>query len=256
MIYTQKIQDAVHFSIAVHEEPVKQKRKGKEVPYITHPLTVGLILSQAGASDEVVIAGILHDTIEDCEPYGSVTKEMLTEKFGEQVAELVDNVTEKDKSLSWHERKEKALEEIRQFSHDSLLVKSGDIISNNTELIADYEADGEATFERFNAPKEDTIPHTLMAIGVIINAWAENPLSDDLMSVARKLQMMMGAYFMMTFPVPVIAMDEYSSNMDLVCPVCGWKGTPEGNVDTYDSLMDVDCPICDKKVITIEYPKV
>ena len=49
MIYTKKIQEAIHFSIAVHEEPVKQKRKGKDVPYVTHPLTVGLILSLAGA---------------------------------------------------------------------------------------------------------------------------------------------------------------------------------------------------------------
>jgi (p)ppGpp synthase/HD superfamily hydrolase len=188
MIYTKKIQEAIHFSIAVHEEPVKQKRKGKDVPYVTHSLTVGLILSLAGASEDVVIAGILHDTIEDCEPYGSVTKETLTEKFGESVAELVDSVTEKDKGLDWHARKEAALEEIRQFSNDSVLVKSGDIISNNTELIADFERDGEATFERFNAPKEQTIPHTLSVIDVILDSWKENPLGEDLVVTARKLK--------------------------------------------------------------------
>jgi len=182
MIYTQKIQDAIHFSIAVHEEPIKQKRKGKDVPYVTHPLAV-----QAGGGEDIVVAGILHDTIEDCEPYGSVTKEIIAEKFGEAVAELVDSVTEKDKGLDWHARKEAALEEIRQFSNDSLLVKSGDVISNNTELIADYNRDGEVTFERFNAPKEETIPHTLEVIKAITNSWDSNPLTQDLAVVAKKL---------------------------------------------------------------------
>ncbi len=65
MIYTQKIQHAIRFAIKTHEGYQKQKRKGKDVPYITHPLTVGLILAKAGANEDVIIAGILHDTIED-----------------------------------------------------------------------------------------------------------------------------------------------------------------------------------------------
>ena len=189
MIYTQKIQDAIHFSIQVHEEPVKQVRKGKEVPYVTHPLAVGLILTRAGAEEDVIVAGLLHDTIEDCEPYGTVTKELLTEKFGAKAASLVDAVSEKDKSLGWHERKEHALKEIKEFSHDALMVKSADVISNNTELIADYERDGEATFDRFNAPKTETIPHTLEVIDVIQKAWPENPLARDLEAVVERLQL-------------------------------------------------------------------
>jgi len=256
MIYTNKIQKAIHFSIEVHElnRQTRQLRKGKKVAYITHPLTVGLILPLTGASEEVMIAGILHDTIEDCEPHGSVTKEMIEEKFGQKVADLVYAVTEKDKELPWHERKELALEEIQSFSHEVLLVKSADIISNNTELIGDYEADGEKTFLRFNAPKEIALGHTLQVIGTILTAWEENPLADDLISIAAKLQMMAGVHFMKTAPAPIITMREYSANMEISCPVCGWKGTPEGNVETYDVLMDVDCPWCDKKVLIVEYP--
>lgn len=181
MIYTNKIQDAIHFSIEVHQlsgEP--QFRKGKAVPYVTHPLTVGLILSQAGASEDVVIAGILHDTIEDSAVGHKVTKEMLSERFGEVVAGLVDSVTEKDRGLSWHERKEAALEEIRQFSPDSLLLKSGDVISNTTELISDYKRDGNATFGRFNAPQTQLIEHAQLVIKTILEAWPENPLAADL----------------------------------------------------------------------------
>lgn len=190
VIYSLSLQEAIHFAIKVHEEPVKQKRKGKEVPYITHPLTVGLILSQAGADEDVVVAGILHDTIEDCEPYGSVTKGLLAEKFGARVAELVDRVTEKDKGLDWHARKEVALEEIRQFSNDALMLKSADVISNNTELLMDYGQDGEETFNRFNADKAQTLGHTLEVINTILKAWPKNPLQSDLSRLETKLKQM------------------------------------------------------------------
>ncbi len=107
MIYTPKIKDAVRFSIKTHEIYQQQKRKGKSknIPYITHPLTVGLILARAGADEDVVAAGILHDTIEDSISEKKVTKEMLAERFGERVAGIVAHVSE-TKGLSWEVRKQ------------------------------------------------------------------------------------------------------------------------------------------------------
>src|SRR3989344_4185993 len=122
--------EAVNFAIETHELNQKQKRKGKDIPYITHPLTVGLILASAGASEDVIIAGILHDTVEDSSPEKSVSKEMIAERFGESVAALVMSVTEEDQSRPWEVRKNDALEHIAHFSHGSLLVKSADTISN------------------------------------------------------------------------------------------------------------------------------
>lgn len=98
-----KYNRAVDFAEQVHHE---KKRKGKEVPYIVHPMAVVMLLMLAGAEESVVVAGVLHDTIEDCDPYGSVTRELLAELFGEDVARMVDDVTEQDKTLSWPERKE------------------------------------------------------------------------------------------------------------------------------------------------------
>ena len=65
MQYTQKIKEAIRVAIRVHEIDQKQKRKGKDVPYITHPLVVGLILARISEDEDVVVAGILHDTVED-----------------------------------------------------------------------------------------------------------------------------------------------------------------------------------------------
>ena len=81
MIYKPKIQHAIRFAIKTHEIYQKQKRKGKDIPYIIHTLTVGLILAKAGVSEDVVIAGILHDTIEDSIDKKKVTKEMIIERF-------------------------------------------------------------------------------------------------------------------------------------------------------------------------------
>ena len=180
MKYTTLIQKAIRFSIKTHEVYQKQKRKGKDIPYITHPLIVGMILARAGASEDVIIAGILHDTIEDSVPEKKVTKAMIAERFGDTVAGIVDDVTEQDKDLPWEERKREALEHIEKLQNDSLLVKSADLISNISEIIADYQVEGDVIFERFNASKDKTIAHYLRMVTAVIEKWPENPLVDDL----------------------------------------------------------------------------
>ncbi len=252
-IFTPAIQKAIQFSIKTHEIYQKQKRKGKDVPYITHPLTVALILSQAGASEGVVVAGILHDTIEDSVEEKKVTKEMLVERFGENVAELVDSVTEKDRGLSWSERKEDALEEIKKFSSDSLLLKSADVISNNTELIRDYNCDGDKTFERFNASKEETLKHTLQVIRTILEGNEECPLVWDLKMLAMGLNTVGTNIFMSKYKPALLEWDEYDENKELECPICGWEGIGVVNSDSHFCL-DVSCSVCNKMLLVVSYP--
>ncbi len=189
MIYIGKLQKAVNFAIKVHEVDQKQKRKGKDVAYISHPLAVGLILSRTGADEDVVIAGILHDTVEDSVKENRATPEILKEEFGERVADLVISITE-DKGFAWEERKQKMLEKIKEFSNDSLLLKSADLISNVSEIVDDYGRDGYKDFEDFSAPepkKENTIRHYSNAMNAILTAWPENPLKEDLLFLSKKL---------------------------------------------------------------------
>lgn len=180
MIYTEKIKNAISFAIKTHEVDQKQKRKGKNVAYITHPLTVGLILACANANEDIIVAGILHDTVEDSVADKKVTKAIIGEKFGENVANLVMSVTEINKGLSWEERKRDALEHIEAFSKDSLLVKSADIISNISEIIDDYEEIGENVWIRFNAPKEKILENASRLISAILLRWPESPLAESL----------------------------------------------------------------------------
>jgi len=89
---------AIEVAVKAHQNQV---RKETEAPYITHPLAVGIILAKAGCSDDVIIAGILHDTVEDTE----ITLDTIRKKFGEKIASIVKRVSKPNKSLPWEERK-------------------------------------------------------------------------------------------------------------------------------------------------------
>jgi (p)ppGpp synthase/HD superfamily hydrolase len=137
------INDAMTFATAVHR---KQKRKGTEIPYVFHPFEVGYILSQEGLSEEVVCAGILHDTIEDA----NVTYDTLKKVFNERVAELVKSQSE-DKSLTWEQRKQHTLQKLKdQSSIEEALICCADKLSNIKSTEKDYRKVGEKVWDRFN----------------------------------------------------------------------------------------------------------
>lgn len=180
MKYTKKIQLAIKFAAKTHNQYQNQKRKGKELPYIIHPLTVAIILTGISATEDVIVAGILHDTIEDSSSEKKVSPQMLIERFGQNVCDLVISVTEIDKEMSWLDRKMEAIEHIKHFSHDSLLLKSADVISNVSEILDDYQRYGDEVFSRFSVGKDLTIEKLLQVMNTIIAQWDENPLIEDL----------------------------------------------------------------------------
>jgi hypothetical protein len=247
--YSFRIRKAIRFATKVHEIDQKQKRKGKDIAYITHPLTLAIILAQSRASVEVIVAGILHDTVEDSSEEFPVTLEMIEEQFGEDVRELVESVTEKDKDLPWEERKKQALEHVKVMSKDQLLLKSADVVANMTELIDDYKEDGDAVFERFNAEKEPKILSQIKLIKAILDAWPENPLERDLKTVASDTLDMGSIQLMQKYPSIKMKHMDLDYKSEIVCPICEWKGIAEGNVETDEACAAVNCPICSKTII-------
>jgi len=118
-----KILEAIEFASIAHKG---QFRKfPPSIPYISHLMAVAEILSRAGFADEVVIAGLLHDIIEDTR----YTAEDVKEKFGDKVLELVLGVTE-NKSLSWAERKEKYLVNLQAASVEVKAISAADLLAN------------------------------------------------------------------------------------------------------------------------------
>ncbi len=190
MIYTQNIQKAISFAIKIHQLDQNQTRKGTNIPYIIHPLSLGIILARAGAEEDIVIAGILHDTIEDSVASAKVTKEIIAKEFGENIAEMVNDVTEQDKSLPWIVRKQHALEHIPQMENDSLMVKSADVLHNLRDQIADYKQERDAMFKRFNkeASKEMRLEHYRKLVDALNVAWIDNPLLPELEQAYKEVK--------------------------------------------------------------------
>jgi (p)ppGpp synthase/HD superfamily hydrolase len=138
---------AIEVAVKAHQN---QARKGKDIPYIIHPLAVGIILAKAGCSNDVIIAGILHDTVEDT----SITLDYLRNTFGEKISAIVEGVSEPDKSLPWEERKRHTHDFLKQASPEVKFVALADKLNNMRSIASDYLETGEEVWKRFNRGKE------------------------------------------------------------------------------------------------------
>ena len=101
-----KLQIAIEYATQKHKG---QKRKGKNIDYIVHPLQVVNILSQNGADEETMIVGILQDVVEDT----NTSLEEIEQCFGESIRKLVAFESE-DKSKSYRERKKEHMDNVSQ----------------------------------------------------------------------------------------------------------------------------------------------
>ncbi|MBX3202597.1 MAG: HD domain-containing protein [Labilithrix sp.] len=116
---------------AVWHKDQRRKYPDADVPYMSHVAGVAAILARHGFSDEVVAAGALHDVMEDC----GVTHDELAARFGARVADLVRDVSEEDKSLSWEERKRLYLEHFSRKPWEAQAITLADKIDNFQSIV-------------------------------------------------------------------------------------------------------------------------
>jgi (p)ppGpp synthase/HD superfamily hydrolase len=117
--------DALAFAVDAHGR-VAHARKGTRFPYMIHPIRVGWILERHGYDDELVAAGLLHDTLEDTD----VTREQIAERFGDRVADLVEAVSEADRTAGWNERKGATIAKVAEAEADVLPLLAADKLEN------------------------------------------------------------------------------------------------------------------------------
>jgi (p)ppGpp synthase/HD superfamily hydrolase len=141
------VEKALQIASKSHEG---QYRKNTDIPYITHPVAVGMMLLNSGYREEIVAAGILHDTVEDT----PLTLEEIKREFGEKIAEIVEGSSEPDKSLPWKDRKEHTIKYLKTAAEDIRAVVCADKLHNIRSIIRDYQQVGEEVWSRFNAGKE------------------------------------------------------------------------------------------------------
>ena len=127
-----------------------QYRGGLNVPYSTHLFGVARILKAANYEDDIVVAGLLHDVLEDTD----ATEEDVRELFGENILMLVKAVSEQDKSLNWEQRKQYMINQIKYLSENTLAIILAEKIQNVRAIKYELSQLGESTWNHFNAGEE------------------------------------------------------------------------------------------------------
>ncbi len=142
---TEIFKEALVFATDKHKN---QKRKGTNKPYIIHIFDVVEILLKNGATDEQLVAGALHDTVEDT----GTTLQEIEHMFGKKIAEMVDVLTEK-KALPYVERKHLQVLKLSQSTREVKMIKCADCLANIRSTVKEIN---EPNFwSKFNAPKSD-----------------------------------------------------------------------------------------------------
>jgi (p)ppGpp synthase/HD superfamily hydrolase len=193
--YSDRINHALAFAAKHHD---RQVRKGTRLPYLTHPANVAIILTRYDQDEDTVVAGILHDVVEDCvrERY---TREMLeqriADKFGSDVLEAVLSVTQRTVDdqgveLSSEERKEDYVERLAQSGERARWVCAADKIHNGSSILADLRRtiDPDTIWNRFSSGREGTIRWYRRVYDRLREVGFRAPIMDELRSVAEELE--------------------------------------------------------------------
>jgi (p)ppGpp synthase/HD superfamily hydrolase len=127
-----------------------QVRKGGDIPYIGHLLTVAGLVINDGGSEEQAIAALLHDAVED--QGGPPTLEEIRKNFGDVVARIVDECSDTDEEPKppWLERKQRYIDHLAEVGQDTLLVSVADKLDNARSMLRDYHEHGPSLWQRFN----------------------------------------------------------------------------------------------------------
>lgn len=199
MFLTDQIFRAIERATELHDG---QTRRVNGLPYIVHPYAVGFLLAHFTDNEDVIIAGLLHDTLEDVPSY---TREMLETEFGPEVARLVSEVTEDNAIYDEHPelshqdrvrlKKQDYLERLMDDSEGALMIAAADKICNTRSFLGEYEKYGPEEFWkkwRRNAPSFEQDRGTserylrfALAFNDIIQSKLKHPLAEELDRVTK-----------------------------------------------------------------------
>ncbi|HUI85413.1 MAG TPA: HD domain-containing protein [Candidatus Binatia bacterium] len=148
---------ALLFAAQVHRN---QDRKKSGIPYVSHLLGVASIVMDYGGDEEMAIAALLHDAVED--HGGRPMLKAIGQLFGARVAKIVDGCTDSyaedpKKKEGWERRKLRYLHRIRSEDADTRFVSAADKLYNARAVLRDLRYDGDFAFARFSAPKAKTL---------------------------------------------------------------------------------------------------
>jgi (p)ppGpp synthase/HD superfamily hydrolase len=153
----------------------QQRRESDAAQFIVHPLEVASLLHNTGHSERLVVAGILHDTIED----GPATAHSINARFGADVAAIVAAMTEDETIESFEERKAALRRQIASFGPDATAVYAADKVAKVRELRS-RATRGEPVLDAHNPSANAKLEHYRASLEMLERIAAEHPLVRQL----------------------------------------------------------------------------
>jgi len=175
-MYSYRIEQAIRAAAVLHKN---QLRKGSmPFPYVTHLVATAFTLMDYTEDEDVIIAALLHDTLEDTD----YTIDELQEDFGGKVRELVEAVTEPkstpEQKISFREKKRVYAEQLKKAPEGSLLVAAADKIHNFRTTVEDYTDDHERFIQDFGKNFEERLEAYQNIANVINNRLSGRILAE------------------------------------------------------------------------------
>ncbi|MDK2899343.1 MAG: hypothetical protein PWQ10_530 [Patescibacteria group bacterium] len=152
--YTKRLDDAIRQSAWAHEQQ-NQHRKGTDIPYIIHPFGAMIIASNFTDDEDILIACLLHDTLEDV--HSTIYSESdIESEFGEKVLSITKDVTKDKKLCNWHEQSKAYLLHLENKACDeAIIVSAADKMHNLSSILFDYTKCGDDLWQRFYTKSAD-----------------------------------------------------------------------------------------------------
>lgn len=189
MTPTPRFDAAVTMARTIHHG---QTRKGTDIAYLSHLLAVAGLLMEHGASEDQVIAGLLHDAIEDATTFdgvkvtGDEVDAMIRDAFGDTVADIVVDCSDATADGTgtkppWQARKEAYLGHLEhQASDEAVLVSLADKVHNARSIAHDHDRLGDELWDRFSASAAETVWYYRSLADVYERRLGGHPLISEL----------------------------------------------------------------------------
>lgn len=188
---TDRFDRALLYATHVHGGQV---RKATTIPYVAHLLAVAATILEYGGSEDMTIAGLLHDAVED--QGGESRLADIRNRFGDRVADIVRSCSDSvvntaagQQKEDWRTRKVRYIDHLKTVDPETRLVSLSDKVHNARSILRDLRKPeiGSAVWDRFKQPKEDT----LWYYRELANAFAQllpGQLADELMEIVIVLE--------------------------------------------------------------------
>jgi (p)ppGpp synthase/HD superfamily hydrolase len=175
-MYSFRIEQAIRAAAVLHHD---QTRKGAmPYPYVTHLYSVAMMLTEYTKDENVIIAALLHDTLEDTD----YTLAELTEDFGGTVAQIVDALSERkmdgDSKVSWNDRKKAYAKQLKNGPIEAIMVAAADKAHNFRTSVEEYYEDHNRFLQDFGKNLDERL-EVYQTIANVINNRLSGPLLSE-----------------------------------------------------------------------------